>query len=191
MHVRAETTPWSPRAHWFPSLGNSKDMEKPILCLDLAVRPNWATGARRTLVREVTINPMTTLTELQSSLAELGEPARRATVSTAILKSGLHVRVARWKHMTAFLEFCKKARERLWDHKAKDYVVWWGGGSIILWFSVAGTGRSVKIEETMYGAKYRNILAENLLQSAYDLRLGWIFSFQQDNDPKHTAKATL
>ncbi len=31
-------------------------------------------------------------------------------------------------------------------------------------------------------------LDENLLQSAQDLRLGRRFTFQQDNDPKHTAK---
>ena len=36
--------------------------------------------------------------------------------------------------------------------------------------------------------KYREILDENLLQSAQDLRLGRRFTFQQDNDPKHTAK---
>ncbi|KAK6313646.1 hypothetical protein J4Q44_G00151050 [Coregonus suidteri] len=40
----------------------------------------------------------------------------------------------------------------------------------------------------MNGAKYREILDENLLQSAQDLRLGRRFTFQQDNDPKHTAK---
>ena len=31
----------------------------------------------------------------------------------------------------------------------------------------------------------------NLFQSSRDLRLGRRFTFQQDNDPKHTAKATL
>ncbi len=35
-----------------------------------------------------------------------------------------------------------------------------------------------------------DILDENLLQSAQDLRLGRRFTFQQDNDPKHTAKIT-
>ncbi|KAL0190227.1 hypothetical protein M9458_012925, partial [Cirrhinus mrigala] len=65
-----------------------------------------------------------------------------------------------------------------------------GGGSIMLWgcFSAAGTGRLVAIEGKMNAAKYRDILDENLLQSAQDLRLGRRFTFQQDNDPKHTAK---
>ena len=36
--------------------------------------------------------------------------------------------------------------------------------------------------------RYREILDENLLQCAQDLRLRQRFTFQQDNDPKHTAK---
>ena len=40
----------------------------------------------------------------------------------------------------------------------------------------------------MNAAKYREILDENLLQSAQDLRLGRRFAFQQDNDPKQTAE---
>ncbi len=67
-----------------------------------------------------------------------------------------------------------------------------GGASIMLWgcFSAAGTGRLVAIEGKMNAAKYRDILDKNLLQSAQDLRLGQRFTFQQDNDPKHTAKIT-
>jgi hypothetical protein len=38
----------------------------------------------------------------------------------------------------------------------------------------------------MNGAKYRGILDENLLQSTQELRLGQRFTFQQDNNPKHT-----
>ena len=53
--------------------------------------------------------------------------------------------------------------------------------------SGAGTVRLVMIEGKMKGAKHREIL-ENLLQSAHDLRLGRRFTFQQDNDSKHTAK---
>ena len=45
-----------------------------------------------------------------------------------------------------------------------------------------GTGRLVRIEGKMNGAKYREILDENLLQSAQDLRLRRRFTFQQDNN---------
>ncbi|MGH0192663.1 UNVERIFIED_CONTAM: hypothetical protein FKN15_020622 [Acipenser sinensis] len=52
------------------------------------------------------------------------------------------------------------------------------------WESYQGRGK-------MDGDQYRQILEENLLQSAKDLILGRRFTFQQDNDPKYTAKATL
>ena len=60
----------------------------------------------------------------------------------------------------------------------------------MLWdcFSLAGTGNLVRIEGMMDGAKYREMLEGNLFQSSRDLRLGRRFTFQQDNDPKHTAK---
>ena len=61
----------------------------------------------------------------------------------------------------------------------------WGGC-----FLAAETGRLVKIEGKMNRAKYREILDENLLQSAQDLRLGRRFTFQQKNNPKHTVKTT-
>ncbi|KAG2464862.1 TC1A transposase, partial [Polypterus senegalus] len=184
---------------------------------------------RRALVMEVTKNPMVTLSELQMSSVERGEPSRRTTISAAIHQSGLYGRVARQKpllnkrHMTARLEFAKRhlkdsqtmrnkilwsdetkielfgvnARRHVWrkpgtaHHQANTIpTVKHGGGSIMLWgcFSVAGTGRLVRIKQKMTAAMYRDILDENLLQSALDLRLGRRFIFQQDNNPKHTAK---
>ena len=65
------------------------------------------------MIREVTKNPMVTLTELQSSSVEMGEPSRRTYISAALYQSGLYDRVARLKpllskrHMTARLEFAK------------------------------------------------------------------------------------
>ena len=58
-------------------------------------------------------------------------------------------------------------------------------------FSSARTEKLVRVNGEMDGAKYRAILEENLLEFAKDLRLGWRFTFQQDNDPKHTARATM
>jgi hypothetical protein len=71
---------------------------------------NWG---RRALVREVTKNPMVTLTELQSSFVKMGETSRKTTILAAVHKSGLYGRVARCKpylikrHMTVRLEFAK------------------------------------------------------------------------------------
>ena len=56
---------------------------------------------------------------------------------------------------------------------------------------MAGTGKLVRIEGMMDDAKYKEILEGNLFQSSRVLRLGRTFTFQQQNDTKHTAKATI
>ena len=72
------------------------------------------------------------------------------------------------------------------------YKVKHGGDSIMLWgcFSAAGTGRLVAIEKKMNATKYIDILDKNLFQSVHNLRMGRRFTFQQANNPKHTAKIT-
>jgi hypothetical protein len=91
------------------------------------------------------------------------------------------------RHMTDSLEFANilwsdETKIELFAMNAKSHV--WRkpctittvkhGGSIMLWgcFSAEGTGRLVRIEAKTNGAKYRDILDENLLQSAQDLRRG-------------------
>ena len=88
--------------------------------------------------------------------------------------------------------FGLNSKPHIWKKPGTIPMVKHGGGSIMLWgcFSAAGTGRRVRIEAKMNGAKYRTIRDENLLQSAQDLRLGQKCTFQQDNNPKHTAKTT-
>ena len=49
------------------------------------------------MFRDVTENPMVTLTELKSSSVEMGEPSRRTTISAALHQSGLYGGVARRK----------------------------------------------------------------------------------------------
>uniref|UniRef100_A0AAZ3S407 Transposase Tc1-like domain-containing protein n=1 Tax=Oncorhynchus tshawytscha TaxID=74940 RepID=A0AAZ3S407_ONCTS len=77
---------------------------------------------------EVTKNPTVTLTELQSSSVEMGEPSRRTTISAALHKSGLYGRVARRKpllskrHITAHLEFAKR-HLKYSDHQKQDSLV--------------------------------------------------------------------
>uniref|UniRef100_A0AAQ5YIB3 Uncharacterized protein n=1 Tax=Amphiprion ocellaris TaxID=80972 RepID=A0AAQ5YIB3_AMPOC len=63
-----------------------------------------------------------------------------------------------------------------------------GGGSIMMWGCF--TGRLVKVEGKMKAATYREILENNLMQSALELQLGRRFVFQKDNKLKQTAKTT-
>ena len=102
-----------------------------------------------------------------------------------------------WSDETKIELFGMNARRHVWrkpgtaHHQANTIpTVKHHAGSIMLWgcFSPAGTGRLVRIEGKMNAAMYRDILDENLLQSALDLRLGRWFIFQSDNNPKHTAK---
>lgn len=53
-----------------------------------------------------------------------------------------------------------------------------------------GTGELKIIRGKMNAVMYRDILNENLLKSvdSFQFENGWVF--QQDNDPKHTAKLT-
>ncbi|GFV85946.1 transposable element Tcb2 transposase [Trichonephila clavipes] len=64
-----------------------------------------------------------------------------------------------------------------------------GGGSVMVWGCMAASrmGKLVFIDGIMHKMAYLNILQNNLKESADKLRLGSNFTFQQDNDPKHTA----
>ena len=78
-----------------------------------------------------------------------------------------------WSDGTKTKLFGLNAKHHVWGKPGTDTTVKHGGGSIMLWgcFSAAEPGRLVRIEGKMNGAKYREILDENLLQSAQDLRL--------------------
>jgi hypothetical protein len=85
--------------------------------------------------------------------------------------------------------FGLNAKGQVWRKPGTIPMVMPGGISIMLWgcFSVAGIGRLVRIEAKMNGAKYREILDENLLQSSGPQTVGR-FKFQHENAPKHTEK---
>ncbi len=178
---------------------------------------NWW---RRALSRLVTKNLMVHSSWAPWSYMQMGETYRSTNITATLHRSGLYGGVAKlnplqWRHMK-ILGISKAAPKGPSDSEKQDSLVWWtsilsikesssahhlqstipkvkcAGSSLMLWgcFSAAGTGRLVRVEEKLNGAKYRDILNENLFHSAQDLRLGRRFTFQHDNDHKHTAKAT-
>lgn len=70
-------------------------------------------------------------------------------------------------------------------------VVKHGGGSVNVWgcFSWNGVGPIHRIEGTLTAEKYVDIL-KNVLVPWADENMPVIWKFQQDNDPKHTARLT-
>ena len=85
-----------------------------------------------------------------------------------------------WSDETKIELFSHQGKHYVWrkpntSHQPENTIptVKHGGGSTMLWgcFTSAGTGKLVRIEGMVDGAKYREILEGNLLQSARDLRL--------------------
>lgn len=67
--------------------------------------------------------------------------------------------------------------------KHDKYIMVWGC------FSWSGVGKIKVLEDTLTSNKYVRVLSECMLTSGASL-IGENFIFQQDNDPKHTAKNT-
>ncbi|KAI4872969.1 hypothetical protein NFI96_023649 [Prochilodus magdalenae] len=65
-----------------------------------------------------------------------------------------------------------------------------GGGNLMFWgcFSANGPGNLIAVNGTMKKEQYIKILNNNIRQSAEKLGLGNRWTFQHNNDPKHTAK---
>jgi len=63
---------------------------------------------------------------------------------------------------------------------------------MMLWgcFATSGTGDLQREEGTVDSVKYQEILGTNVMPSVMKLKLGRHWTFQQDNDPKHTSKST-
>lgn len=79
------------------------------------------------------------------------------------------------EHLNKPLEFLEKSSE---------------GGGIMMWGCMenSGLGELEFIDFTMDKHRYLNILKRNLKRCAEDLNLAVDNYFQQDNDPKHTAR---
>ena len=101
-----------------------------------------------------------------------------------------------WSDESKFQLFTSNGKVMVWrsvneefDPKCIRPTVKHGGVSLMVWgcFSRHGTGNLFFIDGIMDRFKYREILQQNLFQSAQKLKIPTSFIFQHDNDPKHTA----
>ena len=102
-----------------------------------------------------------------------------------------------WSDETKLELFGHMDAEYVWRRKGEAYkpkntmpTIKHGGGNIMLWgcFSSSGTGNLVKVQGIMKKEDYIRILDKNVKESAERLQLSNDWKFQQDNDPKDTAK---
>ncbi|CAF4601995.1 unnamed protein product [Rotaria sp. Silwood2] len=107
-----------------------------------------------------------------------------------------------WKHVlwsdeSKFNLFGSDGKVMVWRSPKEEYdprctvpTVKHGGGSVTVWgaFAWNGVGNLFFINGNMTGEVYKNILEQNLIQSATKLNLGREMVFQHDNDPKHTSR---
>src|SRR4029434_9675996 len=104
-----------------------------------------------------------------------------------------------WSDVTKIKLFGNKHQRWVWrrqkdSHTEKHLIpnVKYGGGSLMLrgCFSSKGPRHLVRIHGIIDSIKYQQILNENLTALSRKLKMGRVWTFQQDNDPKHTSKST-
>lgn len=105
-----------------------------------------------------------------------------------------------WSDESKYNVFGSDGRRRVWrlpnqalNPKNLNPTVKHGGGSVMVWGCMAanGVGKMEFVDGIMDQFKYQGILDRNLKESARQLGLGRRYTFQQDNDPKHSAKSTM
>ncbi|OXA53566.1 Transposable element Tcb1 transposase [Folsomia candida] len=105
-----------------------------------------------------------------------------------------------WTDESKFNVFGSDGRRRVWRYpkealnpKNLNPTVKHGGGSVMVWGCMAssGAGKMEFVDGIMDQYKYQGILDRNIQESVRKLGLGRRFVFQQDNDPKHSAKSTM
>lgn len=88
-------------------------------------------------------------------------------------------------------KFVWRQKSRAFEPKNLQPTVKHGGGNVMVWGSMSASGvGELVIDGIMNAEKYVNVLRGNLKKSVRKLGIEQSYMFQQDNDPKHTAKKT-
>ncbi len=150
--------------------------------LRLAVQPNRAIGEERPWYEQQTKNLMVTLDELQRSCVEMGETFRMTTITGAMIW-------ALWEsgHMKTLQEFAKKSIKKF----VRNKIHW----SDEPHFQVSCLEKtSPCLPHAQYHPSGKQSFQQPGLGNCQDRKISDILNensgpqtFQQDNDPEHTA----
>ena len=100
-----------------------------------------------------------------------------------------------WSDESKFNLFGTDRRVMVWRAPKEEFQPAWtvptvkhGGANVKIWGCLAWNGvrNLVFIDGNMTGYMYKDILENDLFQSALKLNLGKNIVFQHDNNPKHT-----
>ncbi|GFV81217.1 calpain-A [Trichonephila clavipes] len=156
--------------------------------------------AKRKVLKDIKIDPKLSAVKLAAETSRImGRSVSAETVRNVIRHAGYSSRVARKKPFIS-LQNQKKHLEFVKTHQLKTDNFWkkvifsdeikHGGDSVMVWGCMAsnGVGNLVFTDGILDHKLYIDILNNNLKESAKKLGLDGNFIFQQENDPKHTAR---
>ncbi|GFY35833.1 transposable element Tcb1 transposase [Trichonephila clavipes] len=157
-------------------------------------------ATKRKVLKDIKIDPKLSAVKLATETSRImGRSVSAETVRNVIRHAGYSSRVARKKPFISLqnqkkrLEFAKTHQlkiDNFWKKVIFSDEIEHGGGSVMIWGCMASNGveNLVFIYGIMDHKLYIDILNNNLKGSAKKLGLDGNFIFQQDNDPKHTAR---
>jgi transposase len=177
-------------------------------------RAKTATDVAKNLDKDLqlSVSRYTVARALKESGMRSAEKKNKPALSAKNVKARLefakrhqHWTVEDWKHViwsdeTKVNRFQSDGRAWYWshdgdslqDHHVKETLKH-GGGSIMVWgcMTARGQGYLCKLERRMDKHVYKEILEDELCRTIeyYGMEVDQVV-FQQDNDPKHTAKST-
>ncbi|GFV40650.1 transposable element Tcb1 transposase [Trichonephila clavipes] len=149
-----------------------------------------STTAKRKIIHSVKKDPRVSASKLALSMSStIGEKISDETIRSTLHQYGFHGRTPIRKPLIKYVNRQKEAGKAL-APKNTIKTVKFGGGSVIVWGSMwaGGVGELAFIDGIMDKYVYLGILKDNWEKSSSKLRLGSGFIFQQDSDPKHSAK---